>query len=238
MREPHTRTDERGSVIFYVLIAVVLLAALSYAVSNSIRGNVQQLSEDRARLYASEILEYANIMANAVAQLRLRGVDDDMLCFDDPNWGADDYDHAGCTDNLNKIFHPSGAGLTWTQPPSEAMDSAASPDNIWHIYGDNEIQDVGETCGDSSCADLILVVDELAQQTCIEINELLDITNPGDVPPTDTDMGETRYIGAFGYSETIGDEAGVANFRGRTSACFQRTAAPAEYVFYKVLIAR
>lgn len=234
----NNRSSESGNVLFYILIAVVLLAALSYAISESTRGNVQQLSEDRARIYAAEILEYANVVSNAVSQLRLRGVDDDELCFDDPAWGASNYNHGGCADDINRLFHPDGAGMTWSRPPEDAMADSPAPDNLWHFYGDNEVDDVGETCGAAACADLILVVDELAEQTCIQINELLSITNPGGVPPTDTDIGETRFIGAFGSARVIGDEAGGANFRGRTAACFQRTAAPAEYTFYRVLIAR
>ena len=233
-----TRSSESGNVLFYIFLAVALLAALSYAISESTRGNVQQLTEERARIYAGEIIEYSNVISNAVAQLRLRGVDDEDLCFDDPSWGANDYDHAGCTDDLNRLFHPDGAGMTWTQPPSDAMATTPTPDNLWHIYGDNEIDDVGTTCGTADCADLILVVDELNIQTCIELNELLNVVNPLGVPPTDSNIGETRFVGTFSAGQVIGNEAGGTNFQGRSSACFQRTSAPAEYTFYKVLIAR
>lgn len=238
MKDTQNRHGERGNVLFYIFIAVALLAALSYAVANSTRGNVQQITSERARLYAAEMIEFSNVMTNAVAQLRLRGVDVDELCFDDTGWGTTDYDHGGCTDDLNKIFAPSGAGLTWSQPPEGAMTNTPVPDNMWHIYADNEVDDVGTTCGAADCADLVLMADELSEQTCIEMNELLSVTNPAGIPPTDTDIGETHYAGTFGYSFTIGDEAGGTEFQGKSSACFQRTSAPAEYVFYKVLIAR
>lgn len=232
------RASERGNVMFYIFIAVILLAALSYTIAESSRGNVQQLTSERARIYASELIEYANVMTSAVAQLRLRGVDVEDLCFDDTAWGVNDYDHAGCTDDANKLYSPSGAGLIWTRAPEKAMDESASPDKLWHIYGNNEVQDVGTTCGAAACADLILVVDELAKETCIQINELLGIDNPAGSPPTDSDIGETRYIGVFSYAHTLGDEAGGSAFTGKTAACFQRLAAPTEYTFYKVLIAR
>lgn len=235
---PDHRRGERGNVMMYIFIAVILLAALTYAVAQSTRGNVQQLSADRARMVGAEIIEYSNIMANAVAQLRLRGVEATDLCFDDTGWGGGAYNHGGCTDTANRIFHSGGGGLNWGRPPEIAMAATPVPDNLWHIYGDNEIDDVGTTCGTAACAELILLVDELGEQTCIQINELLGITNPGGVPPTDTNIGETPFAGTFGYSQTIGDEAGGTDFQGRTSACFQRTAAPAEYTFYKVLIAR
>lgn len=232
------RKSERGNVLFYILIAVALLAALSYAVANSSRGNLNQITEEKARLFATEIIEYANIMTNAVAQLRLRGVGANELCFDHDSWPNNDYNHAGCADDTHKIFHPAGAGLIWTQPPEGAMGASPVPDNLWHIYGDNAVDNVGTTCATADCADLILVVDELNEQTCIQLNELLGVTSEGDPMPTDTNIGETLYDGAFTYSAIIGDEAGGTDIQGKPAGCFQRTAAPAEYTFYKVLQAR
>ncbi len=232
------RVAERGNVIFYVLIAVVLLAALSFAVAQSGRGNVKEISDNQARLLATELIEYSNTAGAAVSQLRLRGVKDSELCFDDPGW-AIDYDHAGCAaDDANKVFHISGAGVIWNEAVGEAMDSSATPDNLWHFYGDNEIQDVGTTCAAAGCADLLIVVDELSLAVCIKLNDLLGVNNPGAVPPTDLGLGETLYKGSFAYNNTIGDEAGGTDLKAKTAACFQKTGVPAEYIYYKVLIVR
>lgn len=237
IRETNNRQNESGSAIFYVLIAVSLLGALIFAVSNSSRDSTKHLSEDKARLIATDLIEYSNTVANGVAQIRLRGVADTSLCFDDPQWPAD-YNHAGCTDDRNKIFHVSGAGVVWSKAKNEAMDSAATPDELWHFYGNNEIDQVGTTCGAANCADLIMVADELLPEICIELNNKLGVTNPSGAPPTDTAFNETLYKGAYGFNNVIGDEGGGVYLRGKTSACFQKTGAPAEYVFYKVLVAR
>lgn len=237
MKQATKKDSERGNVLFYILIAVTLLAALSFAVTQGNRGGTAQLSAERARLLSTELIEFSDAMSSAVAQLRLRGIKSSELCFDHPNWGGSNYNHAGCTDDLHKIFYPSGGGINWSKAQEAAMDSASTPDDLWHIYGDNEIKDVGTTCGASSCSDLILVVDELSLAVCQQINGLLNVTDSSAAPPTDTDMGETRYVGVFGYSQTIGDEAGGTGLAGKSSACFQRTAT-SEYVFYKVLIAR
>ena len=77
-----------------------------------------------------------------------------------------DYNHAGCGDDFNKLYHPDGAGLSWSNAPAEAMDTAATPDNLFHFYGNNEIENVGTTCGGSACSDLILLIDELQEQVC------------------------------------------------------------------------
>ncbi len=236
MKNSQNINTQSGNVIFYILIAVSLLAALSFAVSQGGRGSGTQLSAERARLYASEILEYANIISSAVAQTKLRGAAETELCFDHASWGASDYDHAGCVDTLNRIFHPSGAGIDWTNAPTEAMDPAATPDNLWHFYGDNEIEKIGTTTGTAASSDLILLVDELSLPVCQQINTLLGITAANTAPPTDSAFGSTRYVGAFGYTATIGDEDTA--LEGQNAACFEKTGGTPEYAFYKVLIAR
>ncbi len=240
------RLSETGNVLFYILIAVALIAALTFAVAQSSRGNVQQLSSERARLYATEIIEHANIMASAVSQIRLRGSALNELCFDHTSWGASDYDHSpACTDDFNKIYHPDGAGITWSQAPSEAMDATFTPDNLWHFYGDNQIENVGTTCGinPANCSELIMVVDELQLIVCQQINGLLGVTDENTAPPIDTGFGEARYVGTFGYTATIGDEAASSALKGETAGCFSDPPvgvplAPTNYIFYKVLVSR
>ncbi|MCC7305323.1 MAG: hypothetical protein IT558_03580 [Alphaproteobacteria bacterium] len=229
------KNPQSGNVLFYILIAVALLAALSYAVSQSGRGSIGQVTEEKAKILGTEIIEYGNAIANATAQLRLRGVKDSSLCYDDAHWGGANYNHAGCADDAAKIFHTAGGGVTWKNAPAEAMNSAATPDNLWHIYGDNEIKEVGTTCGADSCADLILVVDELNKTVCMKINKLLSVTEDNVDPPTDSGMGTTRYIGVYGYAQTIGDEG--STLVGKSAACFENTGT-GEYTFYKVLVAR
>ena len=189
---------------------------------------------------ASAYAEAADDADGAVAscELRLRVVGLSDLCFDHSSWGVNDYDHSGCTDDYNKIFSPTGAGLTWASAPSDAMDSSASPDNLWHIYGDNEVNLIGTTCGSSACADIILVLDELTQSVCMKINDRLEISNPSSAPPVDSDIGTTRYVGSIGYAETIGDEAGGEPLQGQSAGCFQKTDTPAKYTFYKVLLSQ
>jgi hypothetical protein len=229
------KNPQNGNVLFYILIAVALLAALTFAVIQSGRGNITAVNEEKARLLATEMLDYAGVMTNAAAQLRLRTVNDTDLCFDDAGWGNTDYANASCSDDTNKIFHLKGAGVTWTRPPELAMDAAASPDNLWHIYGGNEVEEVGTTCGGVDCADLILVADELRENVCLEINKLLKIENAGGTPPIDSGIGTAAFAGTFTYANTIGDED--AALKGRTGGCFENTGA-GKFTFYKVLLAR
>ena len=229
------KNSQSGNVLFYILIAVVLLAALSFAVMQSGRGSLTAVTEEKARMLATEIIEYANIMANATAQVRLRNVRDTELCFDNVNWGGANYPNPSCSDAATKIFDLKGGGVTWANAPAMAMDTTASPDNLWHIYGDNAVEEIGTTCNTAACADLILVLDELREDICIQINNLIKVDNPFDAPPTDSQIGTTRFIGTYDYAATLGDETSA--LRSKTGACFQNLN-NGEYTFYKVLVAR
>ncbi len=232
------RALQKGSALVYILIAVALLAALTYAISESSRGDAEQLSKERAKLLASEIIDYSSLVANGVAQLRLRGVTLAELCFDDDNWGSDDYEHPGCVFDKNRLFSPQGAGINWTLAPKDAMSTKSLPDNLWAIYADNEVVNVGTTCEEDRCVDLLLMVDELSARVCRQINDLLGVENPGGAPPFDSGYGETTYQGQFSYEQTIGDEPGGEALKGQSSACFRTTAEPSEYAYYTVLIAQ
>ena len=228
--------SQKGSALFYILIAVALLAALCYAVAQSGRGSVTQINDERAKLIADDVMQYADAFSNAVAQIRLRGVKDADLCFDDAGWGGANYPNASCSDEANKIFGLKGGGISWRKPPPEALDSTATSDFVWHILGDNEVQGVGTTCGNAACSDLIFEVDGLSLAVCKKINEELHVTDEGVAPPFDTVMGVNRFNGTYTYDQTIGDENAALD--GKTAACFEKTASPSLYAFYKVLVAR
>ena len=74
--------EQSGNVIYYVLIAVALLAALSYVVAQSGRGGFSSITKDRAGLIASEILDYSNMIETAMGQLRLRGCGLEEVSFE------------------------------------------------------------------------------------------------------------------------------------------------------------
>ena len=74
--------SERGNALLYILIAVALIAALSYVVSRGQRGNTSTLTDQQARLAAQEIIDYGNDLANAVQKLRLRGCTDTQVSFE------------------------------------------------------------------------------------------------------------------------------------------------------------
>lgn len=225
------KAAESGNVMFYILIAVALLAALSYAVAMGSRASVQNLTTDRQRLLASEIVEYADTVKRAVQQLRLRGVAFNTLEFDDP--ALTGYANANCAAGDCMIFDPAGGAIVFKSASADALTVPSS----WAFIANNEIELVGTTTGDAAGADLLMVQPNVIREVCAMINDLLDVANPSGDPPVDTSLDTTApFTGAAAYAQTVGDEASSAALAGRTAGCFREGAAA--YYFYEVLIAR
>lgn len=229
---PDRRRAESGNVLFYILVAVALLGALVFAVAQGDRAAFDNLSETRTDMMASDILDYADNVSKATAQLRLRRVD-----FADLSFAHPDLDPAYGTFDTNpaaEIFNPGGGAIRYQSPPVPAM-TTLSP---WQFVATNEIDGIGTTCAADTCVDLTMLARPLTQDVCIKINETLGISNPSNAPPVESSVDDSiLFSGTASYQETIGDEAGSEAVRFKSAACLSDTAA-GDYVFYQVLWAR
>lgn len=221
---------ERGNVFFYILIGVILFAALGFAISQSNRGSVAALDADKARLLSAGVIEYANTLAAATAQLRLRGFGDTGISFQNAADAAYAYDP--CGDNTCMIFHLSGGGVTY-QPPASGVNDGTG----WYITGSAAVTDIGLT----GTADLVAFLPDVGEALCIQINNRLGVGATDAAPPTDTGYATgAEFTGTYPGGVVIGDEAGGTSLKGKTAGCFQSTTDPTagSYHFYRVLVAR
>lgn len=226
------RRTESGNAIFYILIAISLLAALSYAISRGNRASIATLTQDRSQLLASQIIEYGDVLSKAVSQMRLRGTTIDALSF-----AHSDLDSAYGTygdDPDNEVFNSNGGAVNYKPL---LPDTTANPD--WIFTAENPVQDIGLTCAGSSCSELLAVATGINGQVCTQINELLDVNNVSENPPADdTVLTNNFFAGSFSYNgETIGDgdgSVGGDNMSGQTAACILDDTT-GENIFYQVL---
>ena len=231
------RAGESGNVFFYIFICAFLLGALSYAVAQGGRSSATSLSQDRIRLAAADVIGYADTIGKAVSQLRLRGTQIDELSFANSFLPSADY---GVYDDnptaaTHEIFNPAGGAVVYQDPPEIATTTGTEQ---YQFLSNNAVQHIGTTCATASCADLLLVIANMNREICLQINNLVGVTNPGGEPPEDADIRENEKWNpatGFGYSQTIGDED--AALSGKSEACFAETDEdPLEYVYYKVLM--
>lgn len=108
-------TAQRGNILFLILLAVVLFAALSYAVTSSMRGGGNDASNEKATAQAAELLNYFAQMDGAVQRMMLTGgVKDYELNFyyqTDSKFVFSSNDNTNCTESRCRVFDPAGGGV-------------------------------------------------------------------------------------------------------------------------------
>ena len=98
-----TNNRQRGNVLFFIFIAVALFAALSYAVSNGMRGGGDTITKEQAKVAASEIMRKMQDIRRGYKYLMEQGCSVDDIQFDETPVANVD-----C-----QIFHVNGGGVTY-----------------------------------------------------------------------------------------------------------------------------
>ena len=240
--------SQKGNVLFLILIAVALFAALGFAVTQTLRNSPKDSQRDSQRIRAAELTQYPTFIGEAVMRLKFRGIEDTDLCFDSPLWGNNDYYHAGCDDDKHKVFLAHGGEVAWT-PPAEGANSGEN----WYITGQSCVigvgksQDVdcnGDSSGDSE--EIIMFLPNISRALCLEINEKLGIANPGGNPPKASGdlwpAGMPVFAGNFtdgGRIDSLG--SGDADIlAGHSFGCVEGGGTPpaGTYAYFHVLVRR
>lgn len=239
----HThRPRESGSVIWFILLAIALTAALTMTLSRSSDTSSQSGDIERARVQASEIMRYAKGIEGAIDQMVMRGVGESQMSFE--NDFVSGYQNARCTDDSCRVFGTGGGGQTYSAPRREWLDANQDALGLygeWYFAGDVCVVDVGTggtdcaSDGDSSSEDLVMILPWVKLELCNQINALLGLGSP---PPVEAggiwSAGNPYFTGNYVDGTDI-------NQAGRVSACVEGSGGsqPADtYSFYHVLIDR
>jgi len=183
------RKGERGNALIYVLVAIALFAALSFTLSRQTdSGEAGGLDEDRAELYASQLISYASQAKNVIDQLDFQGVDISKIDFTLP---SDTTFNSGTT--IYKIYHPDGGGLNLGKISPENTDSSnittpADPPAGWYMGGFNNVEWTA-----SGSTDIILVAYGINGTVCRVINNKIDPTLSPN-PPLMTDSAKEAFV--------------------------------------------
>ncbi|MCK6417681.1 MAG: hypothetical protein L6Q57_01930 [Alphaproteobacteria bacterium] len=223
---------QSGLALSYILIAVALFAALSFAVANMMRGSGEDVAgQEKARIIAQEVLDYARAARQAVQSVRISNTcTDEEISFENSTVAG--YAHA--TRDECKIFETTtGAALNWPIPPDSANDG--SP----YAFTDAPIEDLPES-GDGD-PDLVMVLPQVSAQVCVQINKLAKVNSAASyAPPQENDdqstLGSDKFAGSASYA-TVGAVIGGAQLAGKTDACFESQNSGV-YFYYGVLLAR
>lgn len=223
----------RGNVLFLILIAVALFAALSYAVTSSSKGGGSGIDKDKMKIEAAKVVQYSASMEQAITRMMLiNQCADTQISFENPIVGG--YVNGSApADKRCHVFDPAGGGLAWQEGDSFTNRSDLFSGNFWGadwwIWGGQSIQDLG-----TSASDLILML-RVDADFCRILNERQSVSGI----PMDADISAGTFTGAYtGPSRVILDEAQGADLRGHHFGCFDEVSIPDAYFYYHVLIAR
>jgi hypothetical protein len=225
--------NEKGNVVFLILIAVALFAALSFAATQTSGGGGGGDAAKETRIMkASQATQYMTAIETTMMKMRIsKGCAEDEMSFH--MVGVPElvpYLHTPDVDDKCKVFHPLGGGVPWAPPPDDINDGTQ-----WVFTGANLIKDVGtNNGGDPVSAELIAVLPNVNRDFCIDMNRKLGV--PGASPPVDLGTYDvTEFDGNFTAGDEIEGAPGSEILNGLLSGCFESQASAGTYHYFHVL---
>ena len=240
------RQSEKGNVLFLILIAVALFAALSYVVTQSTRSGGGSTEREKNILSSAQMTQYPTALRTSLIRLVLGGVGIEAVLFDAPATG-----NFAVSSNL-EVFHPQGGGAGYQQAPADLSAAGTSALN-WTFNAEFDVPGVGiDSAGGN---DVIAFLPGVSVGVCKQVNEELGVdvsgcnagsTFPSGVPQVSTAspaLVNTNMVTGYVFPTTdrpnlVGPAGCTTVFDRQASGCFADTTATPRYVFYSVLLER
>lgn len=232
--------QENGNVLFLILIAVALFAALSYAVTLSSRSGGSDASKEQASLYASQIVQSVLAVDSTITRLKISNdCSDEQINFENPINNPYSFMLYGNTnapaDKSCNVFAKEGGGLAPVQLPPDAFIPCCLGNVTTDEYRYPRFSGEGISVIGTTEPELEMVIGNLKKNVCLELNKKLGVDNPGGEPPPVSGTcynGQTHFTGVYGSTNTTW--CGIDQTR---AACVFDGAGP-HYYFYNVLLVR
>lgn len=172
MRPNNSRTSERGNVFIFILLGLVLFAALSFTVARGFRSDTtSQMTDRQAELLAAEIITYGQQMERTVNRLRRNGCSENEISFENTDTAV----YTFATRDECKIFHPDGGKMKpWTIREELGGSSVYPSYSPWRAGGSFFIDDLG-----SPASELLFYIGMVNPTLCEAINDKLGVENTG-----------------------------------------------------------
>ncbi|MDQ7018846.1 MAG: hypothetical protein Q9M33_06750 [Robiginitomaculum sp.] len=236
--------DEKGNALFLILIAVVLFAALSYAVTSSMRGGGKDMSEEAAELAASRLLDYSAHLRMTIQRMMVsQYLNPEDIDFYVPNvmklYGGGNYirNNTNCTTTACEVFSPDGGGFSYQHFEDLANPSPTGWQSNWEKPGHWSPLVANVVNISSSKNDIVIRIVALNIDVCKALNRKVGLP---EIP--NADFAGESFISVAGDVTTKIDTANPYTFgddfpdlAGAHDFC---TIAGDYGHFYSVIIAR
>ncbi|MCB1783752.1 MAG: hypothetical protein KDI13_07115 [Alphaproteobacteria bacterium] len=221
------KDGENGNALVYVLIAIVLFAALGMTfMSQSRNDTTEELDDSRAELLATQMISYAAQGKSTLDQMSFSGTQIGSFNFTKP--GESGYNTAP---HIHKVYHPSGGGLLPSNIPTDAIAQVSSnPEPGWYMGRFNNVEWTPTTG-----TDIILTAFQISKTVCEKINEKVLGTT---TIPILASSAKSYLVDATLYAGSNVDfnTSACAACEGYMSLCVQDPSGI--YAFYNVLLDR
>lgn len=212
-------TRQNGNVLFYILIAIFLLGALTVALRSS--GTMEGgIDKESANVKAQQIIRYGGEVAQAVQIILDNGASETDIRFAHPN--ADATYGTITTNPQNQVFSSQGGKATYRLAPT-----GANTGDKWIFAGNFALPQVG-----SDRADLVALLN-VTQPVCNAINSQLGIESTPAISCGTT----TAFIGTYAASPTVINPASFTQLPVM-QVCYRCTNITDYYSYSAVLYAR
>ena len=236
----HNRDGESGNVIFFILLAIVLIGLVTAAIRST--GDGADIDNETILIRATEIKQYAQELERATRYIIQNGASEEDIRFAHPDAHADYGDIN--TNSEFQVFHRTGGGAAYRAPANGVQVGGTQN---WEFYGHTHAPYIGSN--GSPQADIIAVLPDITAAICAKINEMngFDLSTA----PADTGAGDNcvkssnamRFDDANQYSVTPNEmdqttfiDPDTGNERQAPEACV--ICDDGTYNFYHVLYAR
>lgn len=236
--------NEKGNVLFLILIAVALFAALSFAITSSTRTTSGDTSKDKDSLVASQILQHGAAIQNALMRMKLiNGCNDSGFSFANSVWK--EFPSGGPYPNSQEVNFPN-APVNRSCHVFSSEGGSVAPQNFPDAAISNQtfggsmsgtplvtygvVNDVG-----TAAPELLMYFPHIKRSVCEEVYKKLGLTLSGwgfgGIPHSSCTFAGYQNAGVnFPSSPSCG-----TNTAGMRVWCATDTNNNAAYLFYVVL---
>ena len=231
-----SKSSDKGNILFLILLAVMLFAALSYAVTSSVRGGGKNASEENISLFIDQVIQAANLLENNMIRAMLvDGVPE--YGFDLSGTNSNSTTNETCTSNNCKMLAGNGGSVHIPKIPANlrlATSSTYKKFYFWMIRMEN----VG-----TSADDLVMVGRYVTEEVCQAFNkkllghELSLVSDSYDGSST----SDIAYSGILSALPSGGARYGNDRdqYAGKKALCLMNNGGPpSQYIILYVLMER
>lgn len=215
----------RGNVLFMLLVAIVLLAGLTYAITQGSKGG-DTMSREKTAIAANAVASFGIDIRRGIELMTRQGRSESTISFahaDLTGYGTPD------TSPEAEVFNIRGGGVAFVDVPANINDGSQ-----WEFYGFTRAPGVG----DDALPDLMMVLPNVTESFCRSYNQKAGYADNATIP-TDSSAclqnTASRFNGSFPSS-------GAANPMDsgtfRSPAGFACVSCGGVYHAYYVLIER